>query len=45
MLCALSGRERTEKEYLTLLQNSGWNFIQSHYPQSISIGIIEAIKS
>ncbi len=45
MLCALSGRERTEKEYSTLLQNSGWNFIQSHYPQSGSIGIIEGIKS
>ena len=45
MLCALSGRERTEEEYSSLLQNSGFSYVQTHYPSSKSIGVIEGVKS
>ena len=44
MMCALTGRERTEKEYAVLLENAGLQFIQTHYPASRTIGVIEGIK-
>jgi hypothetical protein len=45
MLCALTGRERTEKEYLSLLEHAGFKHVRTHYPTSKSIGVIEAIKA
>lgn len=44
MMCALTGRERTEKEYATLLERAGLRYIQTHYPPSRTIGVIEGKK-
>ena len=44
MMCALTGRERTEKEYAELLEKAGLQYVQTHYPPSKSIGVIEGIK-
>jgi hypothetical protein len=45
MLCALSGKERTEEEYLALLKQAGFKHIQTHFPPSRIMGVIEAIKA
>ena len=44
MMCALTGRERTEKEYGSLLESAGLRYIQTHFPQSRTIGVIEGTK-
>lgn len=44
MMCALTGRERTEKEYTELLEKAGLQYVQTHYPPSKTIGVIEGIK-
>jgi hypothetical protein len=44
MMCALTGRERTEKEYAVLLERAGLQYVQTHYPPSRTIGVIEATK-
>jgi hypothetical protein len=44
MMCALTGRERTEKEYTELLEKAGLRYMQTHYPPSKTIGVIEGIK-
>ncbi len=44
MMCALTGRERTEKEYAELLEKAGLQFVQTHNPPSRTIGVIEGIK-
>ena len=44
MMCALTGRERTEKEYAGLLEKAGLQYVQTHYPQSKTIGVIEGAK-
>ncbi|HEX7032475.1 MAG TPA: methyltransferase [Nitrososphaera sp.] len=44
MMCALTGRERTEKEYAELLEKAGLQYLQTHYPPSRTIGIVEGIK-
>jgi len=44
MMCALTGRERTEKEYAVLLEKAGLHYVQTHYPPSRTIGVIEGIK-
>lgn len=44
MMCALTGRERTEKEYAELLKNAGLQYVQTHYPLSKTIGVIEGVK-
>jgi hypothetical protein len=44
MMCALTGRERTEKEYADLMEKAGLRYVQTHYPQSKTIGVIEGIK-
>jgi hypothetical protein len=43
MMCWGSGRERTEEEYASLLQASGWRFVASHYPSHGRMGIIEGV--
>jgi hypothetical protein len=45
MVCWGSGRERTSKEYSTLLEQSGWEYVQTFYPQSGLIGVIEGAKA
>lgn len=44
MMCALTGRERTEREYAALLERAGLAYVQTHYPPSRSIGVVEGIK-
>jgi hypothetical protein len=44
MMCALTGRERTEKEYAQLLEKAGLQYVQTHYPPSKTIGVIEGVK-
>lgn len=44
MMCALTGRERTEKEYEGLLERAGLQYVQTHYPPSRTIGVVEGIK-
>jgi hypothetical protein len=44
MMCALTGRERTEKEYAELLKKAGLQYVQTHYPPSRAIGVIEGVK-
>ena len=45
MMCWGSGRERTSKEYSMLLEQSGWEYVQTFYPQSGLIGVIEGAKA
>jgi hypothetical protein len=45
MMCWGSGRERTVEEYSSLLEKSGWKYVQTHYPQSGLIGVIEGAKT
>jgi hypothetical protein len=45
MLCALTGKERTEEEYLMLLKQSGFRHVKTHFPLSKVMGVIEAIKA
>jgi hypothetical protein len=44
MMCALTGRERTEEEYADLLHKAGLEYVKTHYPPSRAIGVIEGIK-
>lgn len=44
MMCALTGRERTEKEYAELLEKAGLQYLKTHYPPSRTIGVVEGIK-
>lgn len=44
MMCALTGRERTEKEYAGLMEKAGLKYVQTHYPPSRTIGVIEGVK-
>jgi hypothetical protein len=44
MMCALTGRERTESEYSDLMQKAGLNYQRTLYPASRSIGIVEGTK-
>lgn len=41
MMCWGTGRERTVKEYATLLERAGWTAVASHYPANRLIGVIE----
>lgn len=45
MLCVLTGRERTEEEYLALLKQAGFNHVRTHFPSSRVMGVIEAMKA
>jgi hypothetical protein len=44
MMCALTGRERTESEYGDLMKSAGLSYVTTHYPASKSIGVVEGIK-
>jgi O-methyltransferase domain len=45
MLCALTGKERIEQEYLTLLKEAGFNHVRTHFPPSKIMGVLEAVKA
>jgi O-methyltransferase/methyltransferase family protein len=45
MLCALTGKERTEEEYLALLKQAGFKHVRTHFPPSRIMGVIEVIKA
>jgi len=45
MMCWGTGRERTIEEHSTLLEQSGWKYIRTFYPQSGLIGVIEGAKA
>src|ERR687896_2738117 len=45
MMCALTGRERTEEEYLALLKQAEFEHVRTHFPPSRIMGVIEAIKA
>ena len=45
MMCWGSGRERTEEEYASLLEASGWRFVTCHYPLHASMGVVEGIAT
>ena len=44
MLCTLSGRERTVKEFTELFEKAGLKFVKTYYPPSQMIGVVEAVK-
>jgi len=41
MMCGTTGRERTEDEYVRLLEAAGWKHSRTWYPADRMIGIIE----
>lgn len=45
MLCALTGKERTEEEYLALLKQAGFNHVRTHFPPSRIMAVIEAVRA
>ncbi len=45
MLIALSGRERTLEEYIDLLERAGWKYVQTWYPPSKMLGVVEGVKA
>jgi hypothetical protein len=45
MMCALTGKERTEEEYLALLKQGGFKHVRTHFPPSRTLGVIEATKA
>jgi hypothetical protein len=45
MMCAATGRERTEEEYAALFREGGWNYVKTQYPESKLIGVLEAAKA
>jgi hypothetical protein len=44
MLVMLTGRERTAEEYVSLLEEAGWKYLQTWYPPSRMLGIVEGMK-
>jgi len=45
MMCWGSGQERTEEEYASLLEASGWRFVACHYPWHANMGVVEAVAA
>lgn len=41
MMCWGTGRERTEREYIGLLEAAGWKFHRTWYPRNRTMGIVE----
>lgn len=44
MMCWGSGQERTEAQYLSLLEQAGWTPTSSHYPVNRQMGIIIGVS-
>ena len=45
MMCALTGKERTEEEYVALLGQAGFKYVRTHFPPSRTMAVIEAVKA
>ena len=45
MMCWGAGQERTEAEYLRLLEKAGWRPAGSYYPKNRLMGVVEGIRS
>jgi hypothetical protein len=43
MMCWGTGRERTETEYVRLLERAGWKLSGSHYPANRQMGVITGV--
>jgi hypothetical protein len=43
MMCWGTGQERTEAEYVRLLERAGWEPSGSHYPANRQMGVITGI--
>lgn len=44
MMCWGTGRERTSDEYEALLENSGWKYERTWFPEAKTIGVVEGTK-
>jgi len=44
MLCTLTGRDGTVREFSELFEKAGLKLVKTHYPPSQMIGVIEAVK-
>jgi len=44
MLIAVTRRERTTEEYAGLLEKAGWKYLQTWYPASRMLGVVEGVK-
>ena len=44
MIIVVTGRERTTEEYAGLLERAGWKYLQTWYPSSRMLGIVEGTK-
>ena len=45
MMCWGTGQERTESQYMNLLERGGWTPTGSHYPDNRLIGVIEGARA
>ena len=45
MLIVGTGRERTTEEYVALLAKAGWQYLQTWYPPSRMLGVVEGVKA
>jgi hypothetical protein len=45
MMCWGTGRERTEEEYVRLLEGGGWTYHRTWYASDRSIGVIEGRRT
>ena len=43
MMCWGTGQERTEAEYVRLLEKAGWKPTSSHYPANRQMGVITGV--
>jgi hypothetical protein len=41
MMCWGTGRERTAEEYAALLERADWRYLETWYPPSRTIGVVE----
>lgn len=44
MMCWGTGRERTQEEYATLLERAGWRYLNTWFPASRAMGVVEGVK-
>jgi hypothetical protein len=45
MMCWGTGRERTTEEYAGLLEGAGWKYLETWYPSSRILGVVEGVKA
>jgi hypothetical protein len=43
MMCWGTGQERTEAQYVRLLERAGWNSSGSYYPANLQVGVVTGI--